>query len=364
MTLSFDEFLRRIPKLDLHYHLLGGVRLETMLAIAARHDETLTLEEAESYYRAHQRPDGPRRGGIAALERLYALMREPDDYYRVLMEVAEDAADSGVRYVELMWNPSDTIPNYARVNAALERAIDDAERRWGIVARLIPSINREKSPEAAVAMVETVAAHPHPYVLGIGIDYREDHAPIERFWKAYRLAGEHGYRLTGHCSEFGLHWRNVETGLDLIGLERIDHGYTVIANDQLAQRCANERIPFTVIPSNTYYRGLWPDREEWREKHPIRVMARLGLTLVPCTDDWHIHDTDGVKLYRTLIEEFGFDLEGIRHCLINAIEACWAPEPLKRRWREQWPAEFDTLRNRLEEAPPIPAHRRIAYRPR
>lgn len=70
------------------------------------------------------------------------------------------------------------------------------------------------------------------------------HAPIEKFWKAYRLAKAHHLHLTGHCSEFGLHWRNVETGLDLIGLERIDHGYTVVENPALMTRCAQKENSF------------------------------------------------------------------------------------------------------------------------
>lgn len=294
---------------------------------------------------------------------LYTLLRNARDYARVLGEVAEDAHATGIRYLELFWNPSDACLPYAAVNAALIDACDAAERERGIVIRLIPSINREKSPEEALAMVQAMLAHPHPYVLGIGIDYREQQAPVEGFWKAYRLARAQGYRLTAHCSEFGLHWRNVETGLELIGLDRIDHGYTLVENPELAARYAALGVPFTVAPSNTYYLTQWPDPEQWRMNHPIRKMAQLGLCIVPCTDDWHIHNTDGAEMYRVMLEEFGFDLEGIRQCMLNGIEACWAPEALKARWRQDWPQEFDQLRAALEAEPEIPVSRHIVYRP-
>ncbi|GHA09703.1 adenosine deaminase family protein [Oceanisphaera arctica] len=360
--LPFTEFLHRFPKVDIHYHLLGGVRLSTMQDLARHYGVALPEAEAKSYYRAYQSANGERRGGIAALNFLYTLMRSPQDYYRVAREVAEDAHATGIRYIETFWNPSDVCMSYQAANGALIRACDDVERELGLVMRLIPSINREKSPEEAVAMVEAMIAHPHPYVLGIGIDYKEQLAPVEGFWKAYRLARAHGYRLTGHCSEFGLHWRNVETGLDLIGLDRIDHGYTVIDNPELAARCAREGVPFTVIPSNTYYLSQWPETDIWRQRHPIRKMAELGLNIVPCTDDWHMHNTNGAELYRVMVEEFGFDLDGIRQCMLNGIEASWAPETLKARWRNDWPDEFDRLRAALAAEPVIPPQRHVRYR--
>ena len=227
-TITLTEFFTTFPKVDLHYHLLGGVRLATMLDLAQKYGVPLTEAEAKSYYRRYQHETSVVKGGIAALNFLYPLLRSAEDYYRVTYEVAEDAAATGIRHLELFWNPSDTALTYAEVTEAMNAAMQKAAEQWDIRALFIPSINREKSPEEAVAMVEAVLQYPHPLVPGIGIDYKENDAPIEHFWKAYRKAKQGGLRLTGHCSEFGLHWRNVETGLDLIHLERIDHGYTVL----------------------------------------------------------------------------------------------------------------------------------------
>lgn len=360
-TITLTEFLSAFPKVDIHYHLPGGVRLETMLALAKKYDVALTEQEAKSYYRRYQQETGVIKGGIAALNFLYPLLRQPEDYYRVTCEVAEDAAATGIRHLELFWNPSDTPLPYADVTAAMSDATGDAGRRWNIHALFIPSINREKTPEEAVNMVEKILAHPHPLVPGIGIDYKENDAPIEHFWKAYRLAQQGGLRLTGHCCEFGLHWRNVETGLDLIHLERIDHGYTVLDNPQLTARCARQGTPFTVVPGNTWYLKKWPDIAQWRVNHPIRRMAQAGLNLIPATDDWHIHNTNGAECYRVMIEEFGFDLDGVRQLMLNGIAACWQPEPVKTAWYQQWAQEFDELRHRLIEEPQIDPQQHVKY---
>lgn len=363
-SLNLTEFLRLIPKAELHYHLLGGVRLNTMLDLAKKYQVPLTEMEAKSYYRQYAAETGTVKGGIAALNFLYPLLREAVDYERIGYEILEDAKNTGIHYVEFFWNPNDTPLSYATVTDSLDKVFTQAEADWGIKAYLIPSINREKPPEDAVEMVRMMLDYPHPRALGIGIDYSEDNTPIENFWKAYRLAKQNGLHITGHCSEFGLHWRNVETGLDLIELERIDHGYTVVENPELMQRCVEQGIPFTVVPSNTFFLKKWPIHDEWRKNHPIRTMAKAGMKIIPATDDWHMHATDGVECYRVMVEEFGFDLDGVRQLMLNGIDASWQPEPVKRQWRYLWTKEFDELRSRLDQEPDIAEQDRVSYGPK
>ena len=359
--MNLTEFLTRFPKADMHYHLLGGVRPQTMLDFAKKYNHPLSEFDAHQFYRGLQSVNTG-KGGIAALELLYTIMRHPDDYNRVMHEVAQDAIATGVRYIETFWNPSD-VPNsdYKTFNDALITAIDEVEAQYGVTMRLIPAINRQKSPEEAVRMVQDMIDNPHSYVVGLGIDYQEKDASVEMFWKAYALAKKHGYKLTAHCSEFGLHWRNAEAGLDLIGVDRIDHGYSVIDNNDLMMRCVREKIPFTVIPSNTFFLRQWPDVEQWRKNHPIRTMAQAGMTIVPCTDDWHIHDTNGMVCYRTMVEDFGFDLDGIRQCMVNSINILWTDDKTKSKLMTEWTTEFDHLRTQLDSEPTIPSDMHIDY---
>lgn len=361
-ALSLIQFINKMPKADIHYHLLGGVRMQTMIDLADRYDVVLSELDVKSYYRAYQQETGSTKGGIAALTLLYTLMRQPEDYARVLLEVAEDAHQCGVKYIETFWNPSDTELNYSDVNQALVMAIDQAKLQWDIVVRLIPSINREKSPEEAVTMVEAMIEHSHPYVLGIGIDYKEHNAPVEHFWKAYRLAQSHGYKLTAHCSEFGLHWRNVETGIELIGVDRIDHGYSIIDNPELMHKYAQKQIPFTVVPSNTYFLNQWPNPQDWSNNHPIKEMALAGLNIIPCTDDWHMHNTDTTNCYRIMVEEFGFDVLSLKTFMVNSLHASWLPPETITSLVKQWSQEFDKLYQQLNFTPLIPASQQIVYR--
>lgn len=360
--LTLTEFINLMPKADIHYHLLGGVRLQTMMELAEKYNYPLSLTEAKTYYRAYQSESGASKGGIAALTFLYDLMQEAEDYYRVVLEVAEDAHECGVRYVETFWNPSDTHLPYHAINEALVAAIDDAYAKWGIVVRLIPAINRQKSPETAVAMVKDMIHSLHPYALGIGIDYQEKNAPAEHFWKAYQLAREHGYKLTAHCSEFGLHWRNVEAAVELLKVDRIDHGYSIVDNLKLAQKYAAQQIPFTVVPSNTYFLNKWPKHEDWCQKHPIRKMAKVGLQIIPSTDDWYMHNTTTTKCYQTMVESFGFDVMSLKTFMLNSLQASWLPSAQKNEWMKAWSEEFDALYVNLEEQAKQKADNQIEYR--
>ena len=170
-------------------------------------------------------------------------LRSADDFHRAVYDTQRHAAESGVRYREMFWNPTDHWSigevGYAEAADGMIAGLRDAERDFGITGRLIPSIDRESSPELGFEMVEAVVAHPRDEVIGIGMDYLEVGNPPEKFWKSYRLAERNGLRRTAHAGEFGEPARNVETALDLLGCDRIDHGLHHIAGRATA--CALPR---------------------------------------------------------------------------------------------------------------------------
>jgi adenosine deaminase len=172
--LDLPQFLRLMPKAELHCHLLGTVRYETFLDLAQRAGAPLSRAEIDAFYARGEKPVG----AIVVLRALdQYLLRAPDDLYRITSEYLADAASHGVRYSEFFWNPTGTARvsgiSYELAQGAIVHAIKDAERDHAIVARLIPSIDREAEPAAAVEIVDWITAHRVPEVVGIGIDYRE-----------------------------------------------------------------------------------------------------------------------------------------------------------------------------------------------
>jgi adenosine deaminase len=199
-------------------------------------------------------------------------------------------------------------------------------------------------------MVGWMCAHRRERIIGLGIDYRENDGPPEAFWKAYRMAKQAGFRLTAHAGEFGCHWRNIETSLDLLGVERIDHGYTVLDNPALARRCAERGIVFTVVPTNSYYlRTLPPDR--WAADHPIRRMPAAGLLIHPNTDDPPLHRVDPARCWAMMVEDFGFDLDDLRRFMLNGIHGAFIDQADKRGLAATFATEYARLRAELDAAP-------------
>jgi adenosine deaminase len=339
-----EEFFRRLPKVELHCHLLGTVRPATFIDLARQAGAPLPRAEIEAFYIRGEKPVGV----LKALRTLDEIIRAPDDLDRLTREYLEDAAAHGVRYAEFFWNPTGTarvsrIP-YREAQAAIVRAIHDAH---GIAGRLIPAIDREATPADAVEMMRWVIAERAPEVAGVGIDYGEVDRPPEMFAEAFRLAARAGLKRTAHAGEFGCPWTNVRAAIEVLGVDRVDHGYSVLDNRDYAARCAEMGIVFTVVPTNSYYLRTLP-RDRWALDHPIRHMARRGLRIHPNTDDPTFHNVTPSLAWQMMVRDFGYTLDDLRAFMLNGLDAAWIDESTRGRWRREWSAEFDALRGSVQ----------------
>jgi adenosine deaminase len=349
--LTLEQFLRAIPKVELHCHLFGSVRRHTFEALNAAAGQPLAADEIHGFYTRGEKPVGVLRV-LRALDS--HLVRTPADLYRLTIEYLEDAAAHNVRHSEFSWNPTGTAHvsgiAYPRAQDAIVQAIRDATRQFGIQGRLIAAIDREASPQAALEMVGWVTAHRCEEVVGIGIDYREVDRPPQLFEAAYALARSAALKTTAHAGEFGMPWTNVRTALDVLKVDRIDHGYTVTDEPAFARECAQRGVLFTVVPTNSYYlRTLPPPR--WALDHPIRRMPSLGLRIHPNTDDPTLHQVSPTQAWTMMVRDFGFGLDDLRAFTANGIEGAWIDEGDRRQWRADRLAEFDALRERIAGSP-------------
>jgi adenosine deaminase len=341
---ALEAFVQAMPKAELHCHLLGTVRRATFEDLARRAGAAISAADIEAFYTRGEKPVGVLRV-LRALDA--QLLRTGDDLYRITAEYLEDAAAHAVRYAEFFWNPTGTARDsgivYPQALAAIVRAIHDAQARHGIVGRLVPSIDREAEPAAALEMVQWVIEHRVDEVVGIGIDYREVDRPPELFAQAYGAARRAGLKTTAHAGEFGMPWTNVRTALELLGVDRIDHGYTVVDNPDFARRCAEAGTLFTVVPTNSYYlRTLPPER--WAQDHPIRRMPGLGLRIHPNTDDPTLHHVTPTQAWLMMVHDFGFGLDDLRAFMLNGLDGAWLDDITRSRWRGEWASRFDDLR--------------------
>lgn len=341
---ALEAFLHAIPKVELHCHLFGTVRHATFRDLNRRAGAPLADDEVESFYTRGEKPVGVLRV-LRALDA--QLVRSADDLHRLTLEYLEDAARHNVRHAEFFWNPTGTVHasgiGYRAAQDAIVQAIRDAQQQFGILGRLIAAVDREASPEAAVEMVQWVVANRCDEVIGIGIDYRENDRPPELFLQAYQEARRAGLKTTAHAGEFGMPWTNVRTALDVLKVDRIDHGYTVVDNPAFARECADRGLLFTVVPTNSYYlRTLPPER--WALDHPIRRMPGLGLRIHPNTDDPTLHQVTPTQAWHMMVRDFGFGIDDLRGFMLNGLDGAWIDDAQRRQWRSEWSAQFDALR--------------------
>ncbi len=255
----------------------------------------------------------------------------------------------------MSFNPTTHMAAGASYETCVDGLIDgirDARTDHGIECRLLAAVNRMESPELAVSMVDTVLEHPRDEVIGIAMDYAEGEFPPERFWKAYRMADRAGLRLTAHASEDAPP-RNIETCLDLLGTERVDHGYHVIEDDRILARCRDEGVVFTCTPVSTAWVYFGPDFT----KHPIKEMRERGIKLMIDCDDPPMFQTDPTRDYVVAADHMGFTTGDFRQCLMNAIDGTFTDEPTKRAWRLELGAEYDALAAQLDAWSPSEAAR-------
>ena len=288
---QLERFLRSIPKAELHVHYAGTLAVSTMQHLINKYNVAGQIDVDALYYRGDTY-----NNVLPALKVVCGLLRDPEDFNFVAYETQREAADNGVRYREMFWNPTDHediagVP-YKIAQDAIIAGLLRAEQDFGVIGRLIPSIDRENTPERAEQMVADVLANRREETLGIGIDYRESkETPPEKFLKAFQLTENSGLYRSAHAGENESPVKNIETCLDLLKCDRIDHGYTVLDDEELTLRCLNESIHFTTIPTNSHYSKTLAG-QDWAKVHPIKHMMNRGLKISINSDDPPLHHTE------------------------------------------------------------------------
>ena len=331
-----DRFLRALPKAELHLHLEGSVAEATVVELAQKHGITLPFTDIDELYRF---------ADLAEFLGMYDVvcdaMRDADDFRRVTYEALARVADSGGRYVEMFFSPQphhdrNGVP-YALMLDGIIAGMREAETDRGIVARLIPAHNRELGLEPGLAFLDMVLADRRDEVLGIGLDYLEND-PVQ-FAPMYERARNAGLHVTAHAGEIGPA-AFVRESLDVLGCERIDHGYHVVNDRDLVARCRDEGTFFTACPTTTVYTTHW--RDLTAPDHAIRRMLDAGLALTINTDDPGLMRT-------TLLDEYRFVAnmqrtpQQLGELCLNGLRASWLDPATKADWLAAWSAEIDQL---------------------
>jgi adenosine deaminase len=321
-----EEFVRRLPKAELHLHLEGTLEPEMMFALAERHGIRLRFDSVEALRAAYEFRD------LQSFLDLYyegcQVLRTAEDFHELTWAWLQRAHADGVVHAEPFFDPQSHTARGVPFEAIVEGiggALDAAERELGITSRLIMCFLRHLPEEAAMATFE--AALPfRDRIVGIGLDSTERGHPPSRFRKVFARAKAQGFRLVAHAGEEGPP-DYIRQALDVLDVERIDHGVRVVENPELLERVIRDRVPLTVCPLSNVRLKVYSTLLE----HPLRELLQWGACVTINSDDPAYFGGYLVDNYVAAARALALDERDLTDCARNSIRASFLPDEDKAR---------------------------------
>ncbi|MEU2506946.1 adenosine deaminase [Streptomyces sp. NPDC007863] len=317
-----------LPKAELHLHIEGTLEPELAFALAERNGVTLPYATTEELREAYRFSD--LQSFLDLYYALMAVLQTPEDFTALADAYLERAAAQGVRHAEIFFDPQAHAVRGVPMGTVVEglsAALDRAGERYGISTRLIMCFLRDESAESALATLE--AAKPYlDRITGVGLDSAEVGHPPAKFREVYEEAARLGLRRVAHAGEEGPA-AYVREALDVLGVERIDHGLRCMEDPELVERLARERVPLTLCPlSNVRLRVI----DELGE-HPLRAMLDAGLLVTVNSDDPAYFGGYVGDNYTAVREALALSQEQLRVLARHSFEASFLDDDEPRRAR-------------------------------
>ena len=323
------ELLRAMPKAELHIHIEGSLEPELIFALAQRNGVALTYPSVEALRAAYAFTDLQ-----SFLDIYYAgasVLLHEQDFFDMAMAYLRRAAADHVVHAELFFDPQTHTARgvpIATVIDGLARACAVAQRELGISSALILCFLRHLSEEAALATLEAALPQRSKFI-GVGLDSSERGHPPEKFARVFERARGLGLHCVAHAGEEGPP-AYIASALDVLQVERIDHGVRCLEDAALVARLARERVPLTVCPLSNLKLCVVPSLAQ----HPLPALLDAGLVATVNSDDpayfgGYIND-NFVATFEALPQLNAAHAWQLAH---NSFEASFAPRAQKMRWQ-------------------------------
>ena len=320
------EFYRSFPKVELHRHLEGSLRLETILDVAQTYH--IDLPGSDGLRPLVQVvPTDPRtsQNFLSKFETLRKFYRSPEVIKRITEEAVADAAADNVRYLELRFTPAalSKVNGFA-LNEVMDWVIEGVKKgqdKHHVTARLIVSVNRHESLDLAAQVVKLAIERRDSGIVGLDLAGDENGYPSTPFAPIFREASEGGLNITIHAGEWGS-VENVAEAINLFKAERIGHGVRVMDDPAVVDLAGERGTTFEVCVTSNYQSGVVASVSE----HPLRSMLGADLNATIHTDDPSISQITLSDEYQLVCEQLGVNLGSLRERVLAAARAAFLPE--------------------------------------
>ena len=326
--IRLPDVLRRMPKAELHIHIEGSLEPEVIFALARRNGVTLPYASVEALRAAYAFTDLQ-----SFLDIYYAgasVLLKEEDFFDMAMAYFERARVDCVTHAELFFDPQTHTERGVPMGTVIDgltRACETAAREHGVSSGLILCFLRHLSEEAAFDTLEQALPY-RDRIMGVGLDSSERGHPPEKFARVYARCRELGLHLVAHAGEEGPP-EYVRSALDVLHVQRIDHGVRSLEDPGLVERLAREQVPLTVCPLSNVKLCVFPTLAQ----HNLKALLDAGLKVTINSDDPAYF---GGYVNQNYLDTFAalpsLTPRDAYRLARNSFEASFAPEADKARW--------------------------------
>lgn len=328
-TTPFNKYIA-LPKVELHRHLEGSLRLSTMLDVARKHGVTVPVSMLNLSGLVQVQDQDPMTFSnfLEKFKTLRLFYKSPDVIHRVTREAVEDAAKDNVRYLELRFTPvalsrAEGFPLHDVMDWVITSA-QSAARDFGIKVGLIASVNRHESPELAEQVAWLAVEHQKRGLYGLDLAGNEAEFKSNPFHDIFKEAKGSGLRVTIHAGEWGPA-ENVRDAIENLGAERIGHGVRVLEDETVTSLAKERGSVFEVCVTSNFQSGVVNEVE----KHPLPRMFEKGLKVTVNTDDPSVSRITLSNEFHLIHEKLNVSMDALKQSVILSAESSFLPDAEK-----------------------------------
>ena len=323
LTLELTEdLIKSLPKADLHCHLDGSLRLETVWDLAQKNNVKLPAESLEEL-KALLQPGGSQKltDYLKLFEIPISVMQTEKALSRVAYELAQDAASENVRYLEVRFAPILHIQKGLRLTAVMDAVLDglgrgekDFEIKTGVIVCGIRNIN----PETSLRLADLTVAYKNRGVVGFDLAGAEDQYPAKDHREAFYLILNNNINCTVHAGEdYGP--ESIHQALHYLNAHRLGHGTRLKEDGDLLNYVNDHRIPLEICLTSNLQTGV----VDSYQSHPLRFYYDFGLRVTVNTDNRLMTGTTMTRELYLAAVHLGFDLNDIQNLIINSFKSAF-----------------------------------------
>lgn len=331
VTASLNMY-RALPKVELHRHLEGSLRLDTMLDIAKKHGITIPADvfRLSTLVQIQDQDKFTFQNFLSKFNTLRLFFHSPDVIHRITREAIEDAAKDNVKHLELRFTPvalsrAERFPLHDVINWVITSS-KEAASRYNMSVKLIASVNRHESTEIAEQVAWLAADHIKDGMVALDLAGNEAEFASQPFYGIFKEARQAGLHVTIHAGEWGPA-RHIREAIEELGAERIGHGVRVLEDEDITAMARERGTAFEVCITSNYQSGVVGTLEE----HPIMRMFESGINVTINTDDPSISRITLSQEYYNACDTLQMPQYTLKERIIAAAQAGFLPEDEKER---------------------------------